>query len=40
MWGDDPTVNELQRVAAQMFGKPAALFFPSGTQANQAAIKV
>jgi threonine aldolase len=36
--GDDPTVIRLQERAAEMFGKPAALFFPSGTQANQAAL--
>ncbi len=36
----DPTVNELQRKAAEMFGMEDALFFPSGTMANQAAIKL
>ena len=36
----DPTVNELQEKAAKMFGKEAALFFPSGTMANQTAIKL
>lgn len=36
----DPTVIELQVKLAQMFGKEAALFFPSGTMANQAAIKL
>jgi threonine aldolase len=30
----------LQAHAAKMFGKEAALFFPSGTMANQTAIKV
>lgn len=37
-YGEDPTVNKLQERAAEMMGKEAALFFPSGTMANQAAI--
>ena len=36
----DPTVNELEEKAAKMFGVEDALFFPSGTMANQAAIKL
>ncbi len=36
--GDDPTVNALQEYAARLFGKEAALFFPSGTMSNQAAL--
>jgi len=36
--GKDPTVDRLERRAAELLGKEAALFFPSGTQANQAAI--
>lgn len=36
----DPTVNQLQEKAAAMFGMEDALFFPSGTMANQAAIKL
>tara|TARA_R110001632_G_scaffold23425_5_gene66330 strand:- start:1377 stop:2423 length:1047 start_codon:yes stop_codon:yes gene_type:complete len=36
----DPTVNLLQEKAAQLFGMEDALFFPSGTMANQAAIKL
>ena len=36
----DPTVNQLQEKLAEMFGMEAALFFPSGTMANQAAIKL
>uniref|UniRef100_A0A7S0RY22 Aromatic amino acid beta-eliminating lyase/threonine aldolase domain-containing protein n=1 Tax=Chlamydomonas leiostraca TaxID=1034604 RepID=A0A7S0RY22_9CHLO len=40
VWGDDPTINELQDFAAAMFGKEAALFCPSGTMTNQIAIKV
>lgn len=34
VYGDDPTVNRLQDVAAEMFGFEAALFAPSGTQSN------
>lgn len=36
----DPTVNDLQEKVAAMFGMEDALFFPSGTMANQAAIKL
>jgi threonine aldolase len=36
----DPTVNKLQEKIAKMFGMEAALFFPSGTMANQTAIKI
>jgi len=36
VWGDDPTVNRLQGVAATMFGKEAAIFCPSGTMTNQS----
>src|SRR5579885_235080 len=40
VYGEDGTVNELQRRVAEMFGKEAALFCPSGTMTNQIAIKV
>ncbi len=40
VYGEDPTVNRLQERAAEMFGRAAALFVPSGTMGNQAAIKV
>lgn len=40
VFGEDPTVNELQTYVAELFGKEAALFFPSGTMANQVAIRV
>lgn len=36
----DPTVNHLESKIAEMFGMEAALFFPSGTMANQTAIKI
>lgn len=36
----DPTVNQLQEKVAYMFGMEEALFFPSGTMANQTAIKL
>ncbi len=38
VFGEDPTVNALQALAAETFGKEAALFFPSGTMSNQAAL--
>ena len=37
---DDPTVNKLQKRAAEIFKKEAALFVPSGTMGNQIAIRV
>lgn len=40
VFGEDPTVNELQEYAAQLFGMEAALFCSSGTQTNQIAIKL
>jgi len=38
VYGDDPTVNELERLAAEMAGKEAALFVPSGTFGNQLSL--
>jgi len=38
VYGDDPTVNELQAYCAELFGKKAALFVASGTMGNQLAI--
>ncbi len=38
VWGDDPTVNRLQAMAAEITRKEAALFFPSGTQSNLAGL--
>ncbi len=40
VFSEDPTVNALEERMAAMFGKPRALFFPSGTMANQTAIKL
>ncbi len=38
VWGDDPSVNRLQEEVAARAGKEAALFLPSGTQSNLAAL--
>ena len=38
VYGDDPTVNRLQEVMADRFGFESALFFPTGTQSNLAAL--
>jgi len=38
--GDDPTVSRLQQQVARLLGKQAAIFVPSGTQANQIALLV
>ena len=40
VWGEDPTVQELQREVAKLLGKEDALYVPSGSMANQIAIKV
>jgi threonine aldolase len=40
VFGEDPTVNRLQARAAELFGREAALFVPSGVMGNQIAIKV
>ena len=39
VWGDDPTINALQERCASMFGKEESCFVPSGTMANQLAIR-
>jgi threonine aldolase len=39
-FGDDPTVNRLQDRAAEMTGKEAALYVPTGTMANQIALRL
>jgi len=40
VYGEDPTVNLLERRAAERFGREAALFVPSGTMGNQIAIRL
>ena len=40
VYGEDPSVNELQDYSADLFGKEAALFVPSGSMGNQLCIKV
>jgi threonine aldolase len=40
VYGEDPSVNRLQERVAALLGKAAALFFPSGTMANQAALRL
>jgi threonine aldolase len=40
VYGDDPTALRLQQRAAEMFGKEAALFVPSGTMGNQIAVRL
>src|SRR5438105_11367377 len=40
VYGEDPTVNRLQEMAAVLLGKAHALFVPSGTMANQLSIRV
>src|SRR5215470_2504500 len=39
-YGEDPTVNQLQERVASLLGKEAALWLPSGTMANQVALRV
>jgi threonine aldolase len=39
-YGEDPSVNRLQERVAQLLGKEAALFVPSGTMANQIGLKI
>ncbi len=39
VFGEDPTINQLEHMAANMFGMEAAIFCPSGTMTNQIAIK-
>lgn len=38
VYGEDPTINQLERLAAEIVGKEAALFVTSGTQGNQVAV--
>jgi len=39
VFGEDPSVNKLEAMSAEMFGMEAAIFCPSGTMTNQIAIK-
>jgi threonine aldolase len=39
VFGDDPTVNELEQYTAELLGKEAAVFVPTGTMANQIALR-
>lgn len=39
-YGEDPSVNRLQEQVAALLGKPAALWLPSGTMANQVALRI
>ncbi len=40
VYGDDPTVTKLEKLAAEMFGKEAGLYLPSGVMSNQLALFV
>ena len=40
VFGEDPSINELERYAAEMFGMEAAIYCVSGTQTNQIAINI
>jgi threonine aldolase len=40
VYGEDPTVNRLQELAAEIFDKEAALFVPTGSMGNQTAVKL
>jgi threonine aldolase len=40
VYGEDPTVNRLEKRAAAVFGKEAAIFVPTGTMGNQIAIRL
>src|SRR5579875_1054284 len=40
VYGEDPTINRLEARAAEIFGREAALFVPSGTMGNQIALRL
>ena len=40
VYGEDPTVNRLETRAAEVFGREAALFVPTGTMGNQIAVRL
>ncbi len=40
VYGEDPTVNRLEARSAEIFGREAAIFVPTGTMGNQIAIRL
>jgi threonine aldolase len=40
VYGEDPTINKLEQRAAEIFGREAAIFVPTGSMGNQVAIKI
>ena len=40
VYGEDPTINRLEQRAAEIFGREAAIFVPTGTMGNQIAVKI
>lgn len=40
VYGEDPTINKLEQRAAEIFGREAAIFVPTGSMGNQIALKV
>src|SRR4051794_21402131 len=40
VFGEDPTIRELERRTAELLGKEAAVFVPSGTMSNQIAVRI
>lgn len=40
VFGEDETINQLEKIGAEMFGKEAAIYCPSGTMTNQIGIKI
>ena len=40
VYGEDPTINRLEAQAAEIFGKEASIFVPTGTMGNQIAIRI
>ena len=40
VYGEDPSINELEGYVADLFGHPAAMFVPTGTMGNQTAVRL
>ena len=40
VYGEDPTINRLEQRAAEIFGREASIFVPTGTMGNQVAVKI